>query len=60
MQIILNHECSNVVANILHADPLPLTLGMSSKSQNPTYSGHGHVAYQIKRNHADPLPKPWG
>ena len=47
-----NHECSNVVANILNADPPPpSTLGMGSMDQkNHIYSEHGHVAYQIKGN----------
>ena len=50
-----------------HRPPPPLTLG--SKGRNSTFSGHGHVAYQIKRNHecrnmvantfpADPAPSP--
>ena len=67
-------KCSNMVANILHADtPLPTTLGNGIKGQNLTFSEHGHVAYQIKGNHmcsnmvanilpADPPPphRPWG
>ena len=40
-----------MVANILHADPPQLTLGVGSKDQNSTFSEHGHVAYQIKENH---------
>ena len=44
-----NHECSNIVANDLPADPL--TLGMGSTGQKSTFSDQGHVAYQIKRNH---------
>ena len=36
-QIKWNHECSNMIANIMPADPP--TLGGSE---------HGHVAYQIK------------
>ena len=49
-QIKENHKCSNMVANILPADPPPPpTLG--SICQNTTFSEHGHVAYQIKGNH---------
>ena len=44
-----NHECSNMVANILPADPHP-TWGMGSVGQNSTFSEHGQVAYQIKEN----------
>ena len=42
-----------MVANILSTDPLPHThtLGMGSIGQKSTFSEHGHVAYQIKRNH---------
>ena len=64
-----------MVANILPADPLPPpppptpTWGKGSKGQNKTFSGYGHVAYQIKENHecinmvanilpADPPPDP--
>ena len=36
-----SHECSNMVANILPADPQGL---------NSTFSEHYHVAYQIKWN----------
>ena len=43
-----NHECSNMVANILHAEP---TLEMGSVGQNSNFSEHGHVAYQINGNH---------
>ena len=68
-QIKENHKCSNMVANILPADPQ--TLGMRSVGQNSTFSGHGHVAYQIKDNHecfnivsnilpTDPPPLGWG
>ena len=58
-QINENHECSNMVANILPADPLPAvhhpprppppppSLGMGPIGQNATISEHGHVAYQI-------------
>ena len=48
-----NHECNNMVANILPADPYtppPPTLGMRSVGQNITFSGHGHVEYKIKEN----------
>ena len=45
-----NHECSNMLANILPADPAPETPdpGMGSVGQNSTFSEHGHVTYQIK------------
>ena len=29
----------------------PQTMGMGSLGQNPTFSEHGHVTYQIKENH---------
>ena len=48
-----NHECSNMVAILLPADPPPPpnpTL-WGSKGQNSTFSEHGHVAYQIKGYH---------
>ena len=45
-QIKGNHECTNMVANILPADPqCPHTLGMMYIGQNSIFSGHGHVAY---------------
>ena len=47
-QIKGNHEISNMVANILPADPHFLTLEMGSKFN--LFSEHGHVAYQIKGN----------
>ena len=50
-QIKDNHECSNMAANILPADPPTPTLGTGSVDQNLTFSEHGHVAYQIKENH---------
>ena len=43
-QMKWNHECSNMVANILPTDPPPRPLGLG---QNSTFSEHGHVAYQI-------------
>ena len=61
-QILGDHECSNMVANILPAVPLPqsfntqiptlpsLTLGLGSKGKNSTFSEHVHIAYQIKEN----------
>ena len=49
-QIKGNHECSNIVANILPADPTP-TLEMGSIGQNSNFSEHDHVAYQIKGKH---------
>ena len=44
---------SNMVANILPADPLPPAtyLGGGIKRSNSTFSEHGHVAYQIKVEH---------
>ena len=48
-QIKWNHECSNMVANDLHA--LPPDPGVGSKGQNSTLAEQGHVAYQIKGNH---------
>ena len=74
-QIKENQECTNMVANILPADPLPPSpvLWMGSEGQNSTFSEHGHVTYQIKENQecinmvanillADPLTplRPWG
>ena len=53
-QIRENHECSNLVAHLLPADPLrphPHTLGIGSIGQTTTGSEHGHVAYPIKGNH---------
>ena len=58
-----------MIANILPADPTPLTLG--SKGQNSTFSEHGHVAHKIKWNRegsnmvanvlpADPSHPPYG
>ena len=40
-----------MVANVLPADPPPLTKGMGPEGKNSTFSEHGHVAYQIKENH---------
>ena len=42
-QIKGNRECSNMVANILPAAPLP------SEGQNSTFSEHGHAAHQRNR-----------
>ena len=42
-QIKGNQVCSNMVANILPADPPPPT-------HTHTHPEHGHVAYQIKGN----------
>ena len=50
-----NNECSNMVANILHADPHhphPKTWDVGSKCQNSTFSEHSLVNYQIKGNEA--------
>ena len=45
-QIKGNHECSNMVANILLTDPQSQPLW--SKGQNSIFKEHSHVAYQIK------------
>ena len=45
-QIKAIEVCINLVANILHKDPLPRPWG-GAKDQNSTFSEHGHVAYQI-------------
>ena len=53
-QIKGNHECSNMIANILPADllpPPPTTLGIGSIDQNSTFSEHDDFANQIKLNH---------
>ena len=47
-QIKENHECSNIVPNILLADTL--TLGMGQTGQNLPFSEHGHIEYQFKGN----------
>ena len=52
-----NHGCSDMLPNIMPADP-PTTLGMGYIGQTfligSTFSEHGHVAYQIKGNHKCP------
>ena len=45
-QIKENHECSNMVANILPADP-SLTLGMGSIGQYSTFSEHGPIGSSL-------------
>ena len=45
-QIKENHECSNMVPNILLADTL--TMGMGQIGQNLPFSEHGHIKYQFK------------
>ena len=47
------HKCTNMVVNILSADPnTPTpTLEMWSIGQNSTFLKHGHVSYQIKWKH---------
>ena len=47
-QIKENHECSNMVPNILLTDTL--TLGMGQIGQNLPFSEHGHIEYQFKGN----------
>ena len=49
-QIKENHECSNMVANILPAYLLPQNPRDGTIGRNSTFSEHGHVAYQIKWN----------
>ena len=54
-QIIENHECSNMVANSLRADPLPPHTHTQSwdginRSKNKKKSEHGYVAHQFKGN----------
>ena len=44
-------KCSNMVANSLLSDPPPPPHDPRGWCQNPTFSEHGHVAYQIKGNH---------
>ena len=50
-QIKENHKCSNTVANILPAYPLPQNPRDGTIGRKSTFSEHGHVAYQIKWNH---------
>ena len=47
-QIKENHECSNMVPNILLADSP--TLGMGPIGQNLPFSEYGHIEYQFKVN----------
>ena len=47
-QIKENHECGNMVPNIMLADTL--TLGMGQIGQNLPFSEHGHIEYQFKGN----------
>ena len=47
-QIKENHECSNIVPNILLADSP--TQGMGPIGQNLPFSEHGHIEYQFKGN----------
>ena len=55
LHIKMDHECSNMVVNILPADLIPSPQGVGSKGKNSAFSEHlvmtGHVAYQIKWNH---------
>ena len=65
------HECSNMVAKLLHADPpSPQSFEGGVKRSNSTFLEYGHGAYQIKGNdacsnmvahilHADPA-RNWG
>ena len=47
-QIKENHECINMVPNILLADSP--TLGMGPIGQNLPFSEYGHIEYQFKGN----------
>ena len=50
-QIKGNRVCSNMVANILPASPLPVPLTLvRSIGPNSTFSEHGYFVYQIKGN----------
>ena len=49
-QVYENHECSNMVPNILPADAPP-HLGMGLTSQSSCFIEQGLAAYQIKGNH---------
>ena len=56
------NKCTNMVTHILHAYPhlTPLTLRLGPKGQTSTFSEHGHIAFQIKRNHKCSNMVPWG
>ena len=43
-----NSKCSNMVANILRTDPLPL--GEGSIGQNSTFLELGHVAFKLRES----------
>ena len=48
-QIKENQECSNMVVNILLADPLPSQpWGNGSKGQNSSFSEQCHVAFNLR------------
>ena len=47
-QIKRNHQCSNMVANIMPADPPPDP--GSQKVKKSSFSDYGYVAYPIKDN----------
>ena len=50
-QIKGNHECSQMIANILPTESHLLPWGWGQTfGQNSTFPEHGHVAYQIKGN----------
>ena len=46
-QIKENHKCSNMVANILPAYPLPQNPRDGTIGRNSTFSEHGHVAIKL-------------
>ena len=50
-QIKWNHECSNMVENILPTKPFPQPRPWGC-GHDSTFSEHGHVAYQINWNHS--------
>ena len=50
-QIKEYHKCSNMVANILLADPLTPHPGDGVSRSKLTFLEHGHVAYPYNENH---------
>ena len=47
-QIKWSHECSNMLVNVLPADPLPPpTRTLGGRFQKSTFSEHGHVASKL-------------
>ena len=55
----MNQHCTKYFA--CRPPPPPPTLASGLKGQKSTFSEHGHVTYQIKRDHEIyPLNRPWG